>query len=173
MSEVEGKLLVLREAIASALDADLVQGTEAGGERGRGAAELSRRTRLVLSQALEECERTLEQQDRDEAEIESLELERAQLELDLETLRTRLKAFEYRSKAKPFDESYHKGSPLHSKTHLSGMEPDAAARALRETMESPRAQKALRDAVDHRLDSSTMEILHLLKRLSQLRRDKS
>ena len=163
--EVVEKLEGLRDALAVALGE--VRGST--GEAQAGVEELHLRTTEVVGEALEVCERIVAGREAEVATVESLELEEAQTERDLATARTRLAAYRYKSKELAPDETYHRGSVLHARTHVCGMEPAEAASAFREAAESPKAFWSLRKAVEGRMDAGTMEILFLLNRLSDLR----
>ena len=163
--EVVEKLEGLRDALAVALGE--VRGST--GEAQAGVEELHNRTTEVVGEALEVCERIVAGRDAEVATVESRELEEAQTERDLATAPTRLAAYRYKSKVLAPDETYHRGSVLHAKTHVCGMEPAEAASAFREAAESPKAFWSLKKAVEGRMDAGTMEILFLLNRLSDLR----
>jgi hypothetical protein len=122
---------------------------------------------LILIEAVEECKRLEEQEQRYREEIQQLASERSEVHSKLASLNLRVKAFQYRSKSLAQDDTYFKGSTLQSKLLVNDMEPAKVVKAVKEAAQSQAGFEAFQKMLEQKVDSGTMERLHLQGKVTQ------
>ena len=174
--EVEARLEGLKETILGLVEAEpKTKEEEKEEEEEERTREVRERRNLVFQEAVEECQRLWDQHLRYKAQIQVLEKAKVNVEAKIETVQKRVRAFERRSGVFPADEkedqlsSSSSASSSSPETFLvSGMKPEELVLTLAEKVRTQADFEGFRAVLDREIDSSTMEKLHLMKRLSSV-----
>ncbi len=169
--EVEARLEGLKETILGLVEAEpKTKEEEKEEEEEERTREVRERRNLVFQEAVEECQRLWDQHLRYKAQIQVLEKAKVNVEAKIETVQKRIRAFERRSGVFPADEKEEQLSSSSSpETFLvSGMKPEELVLTLAEKVRTQADFEGFRAVLDREIDSSTMEKLHLMKRLSSV-----
>ena len=173
--EVEARLEGLKETILGLVEAEpKTKEEEEKEEEEERTREVRERRNLVFQEAVEECQRLWDQHLRYKAQIQVLEKAKVNVEAKIETVQKRVRAFERRSGVFPADEKEDQLSSSSSASSspetflVSGMKPEELVLTLAEKVRTQADFEGFRAVLDREIDSSTMEKLHLMKRLSSV-----